>query len=185
MAHVLTKLEQYARDIVPTLGSHPRLTPPSLSVGTVNGGISVNTVPDFCEIEIDHRVLPGQDPAVLRQRVIDHLRQQMDDTISITHSEPYIQAPGLSDEGNDSLATSLANVARVQGHDSALLGVSFGTDAAVLSQDGSPTVVFGPGDVAQAHTADEWVSIEQLEAAADVIYELARTARDPALFGRG
>ncbi len=185
MAHVLTALEAYARDIVPTLGSHPRLTPPSLSVGTVKGGISVNTVPDFCEIEIDHRVLPGQDPGILRQRAIDHLRQQLDDTISVTHSEPYIQAPGLSDEGNESLATSLATVARRQGHDCVLLGVPFGTDAAALSQDGSPTVVFGPGDVAQAHTADEWVSIAQLEGAADIIYELARSVRDSALFARG
>ena len=56
------------------------------------------------------------------------------------------------------------------------MGVPYGTDAAVLSQDGSPTVVFGPGDVAQAHTADEWVSIDQLRAAADIIYEFVRSA---------
>jgi acetylornithine deacetylase len=174
LAPVLTALQKYASDIVPTLGSNARLTPPTLSVGTVHGGISVNTVPDCCEIEIDHRVLPGQDPLVLRQQAIDYLGKQLNDTISVTHSDPYVVAQGLSDEYNGPLAESLIAVIRSQGHDCSVMGVPYGTDAAVLSQDSSPTVVFGPGDVAQAHTADEWVSIDQLRAAADIIYEFAR-----------
>ena len=108
LAPVLTALQKYASDIVPTLGSNPRLTPPTLSVGTVHGGISVNTVPDCCEIEIDHRVLPGQDPLALRQQAIDYLVKHLDDTISITHSDPYIVAQGLSDEHNGPLAESLS-----------------------------------------------------------------------------
>src|SRR5688500_1927672 len=57
MARVLHVLEQYGRDIVPTLGSHPLVGHPTLSVGLITGGISVNTVPDRATIEVDRRVL--------------------------------------------------------------------------------------------------------------------------------
>jgi acetylornithine deacetylase len=42
-------------------------------------------------------------------------------------------------------------------------------DASVLSQGGIPSVVFGPGDIAQAHTADEWISLRQLESATSLL----------------
>jgi acetylornithine deacetylase len=46
---------------------------------------------------------------------------------------------------------------------SRLVGVDYFCDAAVLSRAGIPSVVFGPGDIAQAHTADEWISLDSLE----------------------
>ena len=48
-------------------------------------------------------------------------------------------------------------------------GVAYFCDAAVLAQGGIPSIVFGPGDIAQAHTADEWISLRSLEAAADFL----------------
>ena len=69
MARVLEALERYARDVAPTLGRHPLVGHPTLSVGLISGGVSVNTVPDCCTIEIDRRVLPDEDPqAALRTR---------------------------------------------------------------------------------------------------------------------
>jgi acetylornithine deacetylase len=53
------------------------------------------------------------------------------------------------------------------------MAVPFGTDAATIAGAGIPTVVFGPGDIAQAHTADEWVSLEQVEKAAEILFYLA------------
>jgi acetylornithine deacetylase len=50
------------------------------------------------------------------------------------------------------------------------LGVDYFCDAAVLAGGGIPSVVFGPGDIAQAHTADEWVSIRQLEEATRLLF---------------
>jgi acetylornithine deacetylase/succinyl-diaminopimelate desuccinylase-like protein len=49
------------------------------------------------------------------------------------------------------------------------LGVHFFCDAAILSADGIPSVVFGPGDVAQAHTADEWISLAELESGQNLL----------------
>ena len=51
------------------------------------------------------------------------------------------------------------------------VGVHYFCDAAVLSAGGIPSVVFGPGDIAQAHTADEWIELEQLERARRLLVE--------------
>ena len=51
--------------------------------------------------------------------------------------------------------------------------VPYGTDASTLAEAGVPSVVFGPGDIAQAHTCDEWIDLAQVEAAAEILYRLA------------
>jgi acetylornithine deacetylase len=50
--------------------------------------------------------------------------------------------------------------------------VPYGTDASTLAAAGIPTVVFGPGDIAQAHTSDEWIELDQVDAAAEILYHL-------------
>jgi acetylornithine deacetylase len=61
IGHVLPAIEDYANRLIQS-PPHPRLGPPTLSVGRIDGGVSVNTVPDNCVIEIDRRLLPGEDP---------------------------------------------------------------------------------------------------------------------------
>jgi acetylornithine deacetylase len=52
------------------------------------------------------------------------------------------------------------------------MGVPFGTDAGPLSAQGTPCVVFGPGDIAQAHTKDEWIELEQVQLAAQAYFQI-------------
>jgi acetylornithine deacetylase len=54
-----------------------------------------------------------------------------------------------------------------------LVGVPYGTDAGPLGQAGIPAIVFGPGDIAQAHTRDEWVELDQVALAAEAYYRIA------------
>jgi acetylornithine deacetylase len=54
-----------------------------------------------------------------------------------------------------------------------VLAVPFGTDASTISEFGVPAVVFGPGDIAQAHTKDEWVELDQIDRAAEILYRFA------------
>ena len=56
------------------------------------------------------------------------------------------------------------------------IGVPFGTDAATIAAAGVPSVVFGPGSIAQAHTADEWLSITELEQASESLYRFITEA---------
>jgi acetylornithine deacetylase len=58
------------------------------------------------------------------------------------------------------------------------LGVPYGTDAPAFAGAGIPTVVFGPGSIAQAHTADEWIAVEQLHLATEILYRFASQAWD-------
>ena len=173
MGRVLRSLEEYAEKTVPTLGDHPLVGRPTLSVGVISGGISVNTVPDACTIEIDRRVLPGEDPFAARQAVIDHLAGGWN-TGELLHAEPFIAARGLPDDNNGGLAEELSAAAQRCKAAGEIVGVSYGTDAAVFAGAGVPSVVFGPGDIAQAHTCDEWLDVGELERAADVYYEFAR-----------
>ena len=54
------------------------------------------------------------------------------------------------------------------------MGVPYGTDAGPLGEAGLPCVVFGPGDIAQAHTMDEWIELDQVRLASEMYFEMAR-----------
>lgn len=176
MASVLRQFERYAREVLPGLGEHPRLGRGTLSVGLIVGGISVNAVPDACRIDIDRRLLPGEDPTTAQQHVIDYVAEQLrregaSDLSWLRHDEPFSASPGLADERNGGLAERLVQTTRSHGRACETIAVPYGTDAASYSQTGVPTVVFGPGDLAQAHTCDEWIAVEQLHAATEIIYQ--------------
>ena len=174
MARVLHVLEQYARDIVPTLGNHKLVGHPTLSVGLISGGISVNTVADRATIEIDRRVLPGENPQAAFDHAIEFVNTHIVAGTPVIHEAPFMMTRGLSDEHNGELATRLGEASRAHGGPGESIGVPFGTDAPHYAATGCPTVVFGPGSIDQAHTADEWLDLDQLRAAADILYDFAR-----------
>ena len=174
MARVLSHLEEYARDVAPTLGKHRLLGGPTISVGMIGGGISVNTVPDDCFIEIDRRVLPGENPLTARQHVIDYLAAKLDKSVPITHENPFIASGGLADDNNQELAAAVSRIASGYGSPGERIGVPYGTDAPAFNAIQCPTIVFGPGSIEQAHTNDEWLAIEQLKTAAEIYYQIGK-----------
>ena len=170
MAKVLAALERYQKEMVGGLAEHPLCGKATLSVGTITGGISVNTVPDRATIEIDRRLAPGEDPARARQHVIDFIAQETGLAEHIEHAEPFTKHGGLNDARNGALANQLVAAVRSLGIASQTCGVGFGTDAACYDAVGVPTVVFGPGSIEQAHTADEWISLAELDQASEAVY---------------
>ena len=113
MGRLLPALERYQRDIAPQLGEHPLCGRPSLSVGTIHGGLSVNTVPDRCTIEIDRRLLPGEEPRQAYDAVVRYLADDPDVPPSVEHEPPFMQARGLADGANRPVAERL--LATVEG----------------------------------------------------------------------
>lgn len=178
MAEVLQVLDDYARNELPQYGSHRLLGSPTLSVGLISGGISVNTVPDRCTIEIDRRLLPGDDAEAAWRHAADFVQGRLGADFPVQHDRPYQASTGLSDTGNSALAEELLATIRDCGHDCQSIGVPFGTDAPAFAAAGVPTVVFGPGDIQQAHTVDEWIAIDQLHWATEVLYRFARSFSD-------
>ena len=167
MGHVLPVVEQYAAQLMQTT-AFPRLGTPSLSVGRIDGGVSVNTVPDGCVIEIDRRLLPGEDPRAAWGDFREHLLAKS--PVPVVCEPVWLACPALGSELADEVRRRLgAAIDAVEGRHE-VLAVPFGTDASSIAEAGVPAVVFGPGDIAQAHTKDEWVELDQIDRAAEILY---------------
>jgi acetylornithine deacetylase/succinyl-diaminopimelate desuccinylase-like protein len=174
MGRVLPALERYQREVVGKQGAHPLCGPATMSVGTIRGGVSVNTTPSQCTIEIDRRFPPGEDPDAAYRHLVDHLAQEVGPGVPIEHDPPFMLGPALSEEANGPLADRLAEIAGDVAGECHKVGVPYATDAALLAAAGIPSVVFGPGLLEQAHTDDEWVALDQLEQAAEILYRFGR-----------
>src|SRR5262249_15589 len=95
MARVLAVLEAHA-DALSRAAPDPILGPPSLSVGRIEGGQSVNIVPDWCQIEVDRRVIPGEQPSDCLGQVQAALAQQLGDLNGIELDPPWVNLPALA-----------------------------------------------------------------------------------------
>jgi acetylornithine deacetylase len=173
MAGVVAALEAHAEELAAS-PPDPVVGPPSLSVGRIEGGQSVNVVPDRCEIEIDRRVIPGEVGADCPARVESFLRARLGSLEGIEFQPPWVNMPALVPRVAGEWLDTIGSVVReVTGWTPAVGGVPYGTDAGPLSQAGVPCVVLGPGDIAQAHTKDEWIDLEQVQQAVEIYYRLA------------
>ena len=169
MARVVSALEEYGKTLS-LREKHPLVQGPTVSVGLISGGQAPNIVPDRCEIVVDRRMVPGEKAEVVE----GELRQWLADRLA---GVPWEMKVLLRGEGMEAAPDSpivrrcAGALDRVLGSH-VVTGVPFGTDASRLSAAGTPSVVLGPGDIAQAHTALEWVAIEQVEAAVRVYEQI-------------
>ncbi|MES2184263.1 MAG: acetylornithine deacetylase [Pseudomonadota bacterium] len=138
----------------------------TIHTGVIAGGTALNIIPRHCEVswEIRHHHLDS--PVLLFNEVkefADGLLPAMHavapDT-GITHKLNSV-LPGFATDADSALAQMCFRCAEVDGA-SAAVKVSFGTEAALFHQVGVPTIVCGPGHIAQAHQPNEWVTLEQL-----------------------
>jgi acetylornithine deacetylase len=175
MAPIIEALAEHADELAGDT-PHPVLGPPSLSIGRIEGGLSANVVPDECEIEVDRRVIPGEVLSDCIQRVATAIRARLGVLDGVEFLAPWVNMPTLSPNvsvGSDWIDRVANAVKTATGRAPELTGVPYGTDAGPLSASGLPCLVFGPGDIAQAHTKDEWVELDQVRAAVDAYYQIA------------
>jgi len=138
---------------------HPLLGCATVSVGTIHGGTQPNIVPDRCAIRIDRRTLPGETEASVRRELRLWLRREKL-AAALPKGRSVTCLPLQTDPRLPLVAQLIRSVGRGR-H----AGAQYFCDASVLAQGGIPSVVFGPGDISQAHTADEWVALASLERA--------------------
>lgn len=168
MARVVEFLEgDYARFL--QRRKHTLLGTATVNVGVISGGRQPNIVPDHCTIRIDRRTLPGETESGVR-REITALLQSRGLSAKISGGK---MVPCLALETSPKLPAvqSFLRCAR----QSRPVGVDYFCDAAVLSAAGIPSVVFGPGDIAQAHTADEWISLDSLERGKNLLLKFLKS----------
>jgi acetylornithine deacetylase/succinyl-diaminopimelate desuccinylase-like protein len=137
--------------IVPALagGKHPLLGHTTISAGTVTGGSKINIVPDVCRAEVDIRYLPGEAPL----EPVTRLLRAACPEVEIEH---FDSVPMLTSEDHP-----VISVLKECG--SKCAGAAWFSDAGIFAQHGVPSIALGPGSIAQAHTKDEWMAVEDLE----------------------
>ena len=172
MGRLLVGIEQYAAHLRGTTAD-PLLGSATLSVGGIDGGTSVNTVPDRCRIQIDRRVITGEKPAAAPGMVSAFLQEKAGIDFDFEMTPPWICEPALGPQGSEEIQKLLGAAINAERGSHRVHAVPYGTDAATLSWAGIPSVVFGPGDIAKAHTIDEWVPLDEVETASNILYRLA------------
>jgi len=163
MCRVIDRLE---REVAPALAKtkHPQLGSPTLSVGLINGGSQVNIVPDSCSIQVDRRVIPGE------QR--DDIVQQLAGNEACEVTEFY---PALEEPADSAASQHVANACRKVIGRADFVVAPYATNAGIYHAAGIPSLVIGPGSLAQAHTKDEFVDLNEVVRGVDLFAEIIRS----------
>jgi len=146
---------------------HPALGSPTHNVGVIRGGYRANVVPDFCEVEIDRRMVPGETvQSVLGEInvILERLRRE-DPSLRVEASAvDWVKALPMDISKDEPIVQSVSRSHRaVTGKESELSTLPYWTDASSFVNLGHiPTVVYGPGDISQAHSAAEHIDINEL-----------------------
>jgi len=176
MADIVRALQRYAEGPLGAT-SHPLLGRPTLSVGTISGGTHANIVPEHCEIEVDRRLVPGETrEAALAEMlaVLEPLRAAI--PAPDFSCEPLGCYPPF-EQATDGPAAALVAAACERALGRATFAVApWASNAGFFGFAGIPCVVFGPGHIAQAHTADEFIDVEQMRRAVGAYAEIIRGA---------
>lgn len=153
----LVKLENMEKNIL-SQKKHPLLSSPSVHASLINGGIELSTYPDYCEIQLERRTLPGEDREYVIQEINDLIKKLKEEDgkfnadfdvffyrspLEIPREQPIVESL------NKACNNILKRKSRFSGH-------SGWTDAALLNDAGIPTVLFGPKGVG-AHGLTEYV----------------------------
>jgi acetylornithine deacetylase len=135
----------------------------TLSTGLIQGGIAANVIPKDCVFQFDMRTLPNTPPDALYQEIRAYAQDlaremQMVDDKSGIDLEWVSQTVGLAAAETDAIVQWAIQLSR----NNQVGKVSYGTEAGLFQKMGVPSVICGPGDIAQAHRPNEFVTLEQL-----------------------
>jgi acetylornithine deacetylase/succinyl-diaminopimelate desuccinylase-like protein len=163
MAELVLRLEETLPDI-----THPVLGGPTVNVGTIRGGEKVNVIPASCTIEVDRRTVPGESEESVLTTINDAVEvarkrfPEMDAEIELL----FKSNPFEIDENSPMVRTVAQSMSDVTNRDTELVGFRGASDARFLFEAGAEVVLCGPGDITLAHTAREWIDLDELEKAA-------------------
>lgn len=136
----------------------------TVHTGTVHGGTALNIVPKDCSFDFEFRYVPGVAPESLLAEVQGFAEtkllpqmQAIDPSAGFSW-EPLSSFPGLDTPVDSDIVEFVKSLTGAN----SVSKVAFGTEAGLFQQTGIPTVICGPGNIAQAHKPDEYIEIEQI-----------------------
>jgi len=169
--------QEKAQDPVAALFTPPYTT---LHVGRIEGGTATNITAKDCTFSTDIRSLPGEDQQAWVDRYLAHCAEveaelrkvRPEAAITVTVKS---MTPGCRKENGDAPAEALAR--SITG-DNGEHVVAYGTEAGQFQDAGYSAIICGPGSIEQAHQADEYIALSQLDAGGAFVREaIARLAR--------
>jgi succinyl-diaminopimelate desuccinylase len=168
MARIVDLLQtDYARQL--RKRRHPLLGCATVSVGSIRGGSQPNIVPALCEASVDRRTLPGETELSVRAELAALFRRHH--LHAFVRDQKTCACHPMETGAERPLVRKFLQAARQK----APAGVHYFCDASVLARAGTPSIVFGPGDIAQAHTAGEWIALRSLEASTACLLKFFRS----------
>lgn len=165
-ARAVEKLEHFRFEAEP----HPALGSCTLNVGTIRGGLNVNSVPDAATIGIDIRTTPDEKHGELVRRLGAHLG----DEVALT---PILDIEGVWTDAADPWVQEVFDLTTpILGERPAMRGTPYFTDGAMLAPacGRPPTIILGPGELDQLHKTDESCRLDRIEQAVELYTEIAR-----------
>lgn len=170
---LLAELDRIDADEMPKRG-HSLLGRPSVHASLIEGGTGMSTYPDRCVLRIERRTIPGETPESVRRELVDacavvakrrpSFRADVNVTFAQSPSDVAVDAP---------IVRALDGCLRAAGENVRVEGMTAWTDAALLNAAGIPAICFGPGDIALAHAAEEYVKVDEIRRATAVLTRLA------------
>jgi acetylornithine deacetylase len=147
----------------------------TIHVGTMQGGTILNIIPEHAEFIMEWRQIPGDDPLRHVARMKDHVAQTIEPAMKAVDPstgfsyQVMVEMPGMSLSSDHELT---AMVKQLTGSNNTGK-VSYGTEGGFYQEAGIPTIICGPGHIAQAHQPDEFVAQSELDACDAFIRRLA------------
>lgn len=174
MAKIINELADFSTPF----SSHDILGKPTLNIGKIVGGTNPNVVPSLCEIELDVRFLPGQSIEKMLRRIQELIEKVVDDDPDINWEfSPIIRKRMPLEIKEDEPLIQLIQEAtqKATGKYPLFRGMTSPGDSEHLIKAGIPAVMFGPGNIRDAHLANEWIEIDQIVSATEIYAEVIRS----------
>ena len=163
---------EHSRDAAPR---HPLLGRGSLHASKIQGGVGMSTYPESCKLSIERRTLPGESVEMAVREITDACaavrskEPRFDARVSLSTAQLPSDVPVDSP-----IVQRLRGALERERVPVKIEGLSAWTDAALLNEAGIPAICFGPGDIALAHAAEEYVPIPEIESATRVLTRVVR-----------
>jgi acetylornithine deacetylase len=153
---------------------HPLLGAGSVHASLIEGGLELSTYPDRCTTGLERRTLPGETGADAEREIADLLEVcRTEDPALVAASRTLLVREPFEIASDDPFVGLVSDAAAgVRGSAPPISGASYWADAAFIAAAGIPTVLFGPGGDG-AHAVEEWVSVPDTIASAEVLTAVA------------
>ena len=171
---VLAEIGVLDTEILGSRPQHALLGRPSIHASLIEGGTGMSTYPERCSIKLERRTLPGERPESIHAEVeaacerARRRRPELDATVRVllvqASSDVSTSAP---------IVRALHHALESCDEEVRIAGMSAWTDAAILNEAGIPSICFGPGDMSLAHAAEEYIEVDEIRRATDVLVRLA------------